>query len=983
MSRKRRREPVNVTTERVAIYEDLAHENEEIRLKAAQDLLSSITPEKNTSKEELEKVFNRLFRGLCSGRKAARLGFSVVLTELIIQYVGSDSVSTSIMSITIVLKTLEDQTRISGHVSGQEERDYYLGRLFGAEAIVKSGVLFSLKSPGSHWDQLLDLIFDLAKKKSWLRKECGWVLYTALKSQSTMTAEYAQVAIDKLHSSTLARTPEGVALWVLIQSAYPDVQLPKHVWHHGNPLHRKEKAPLAKILKETSSKDDPKEPTQKDAERGTWFHKLHFAWEVVFGALLKARSKQLTFAELWTEAIDNGLFSSTASEEKKYWGFLLFQKYVYELPTTKLSTIFGSNTIRCLANQLASSERYLHRVAKKSLKVLNTQAEEDPQVASIFISALFNHGYINFDSLTKTKTIENVFGQASQSDGMAYRQILHKFEDAILAPGGEDEKSAAMYRQLVADYLVSAVKSETAPSDGGPDYSEQRDQMYLITEVLLRYAYFRIKPGPDDPNRRLPDPQISSATHEMFKTRLMSSLSRLMLNSTDPTWHPYQVVMYLGGHESGQNGLVPLMILEPGRGVGKILRKAQKTLVKIDDEVRKVDEARKGQLRAFKLLYTMSILQVYNGDADAVSMLEELQTCYTDLVKYKSEESKAEGSEILFEIILSFVSKPSLLFKRLAHQVFSAYTSLLNTAGLQSMIMVLEAKETISGQQDVFERADDQAMDSEQSDEDMSDVEVVEAVNGDAGSDDDAASSGSRSNQSEDGDGKDAELAEFNAKLAQALGTRRLDQDLAIEEESSDEDMDDDQMAALDAQLETVFKERKKATTNKNERKDAKETVVIFKSRVLELLEIYVKQQFLNPLALELILPLLTLVRTTTSKPVSEKACNLIREYSKLYKLKDQIPGEPAILERASSVMDDIHLAVLLEGSNAYGNACSQASLLAAKIIIANGGKPAVVVQRYAATQERFLTDPTCHVRTSFFSEWLNWCASARKNLGS
>ena len=275
-------------------------------------------------------------------------------------------------------------------------------------------------------------------------------------------------------------------------------------------------------------------------------------------------------------------------------------------------------------------------------------------------------------------------------------------------------------------------------------------------------------------------------------------------------------------------------------------------------------------------------------------------------------------------------------------------------------------------------------MDSEYSDEDMSDVEVVDAGNGDAGSDDDAASSHSGSCDSEDGDGKDAELAEFDAKLARALGTRRLDQDLAIqEEESSDNDMDDDQMAALDAQLETVFKERKKATTSKTERKDAKEAVVIFKSRVLELLEIYIKQQYINPLALELILPLLNLVRTTTSKQVSEKACSLIREYSRLYKLKDRIPGETMILEKAIVLMDDIHNAVLQEGSNAFGNACSQASLLTAKIIISNGGKPAIPVQRYAATQEIFLTDHTCHVRTAFFSEWLNWCTSARENLGS
>jgi DNA polymerase phi len=353
-----------------------------------------------------------------------------------------------------------------------------------------------------------------------------------------------------------------------------------------------------------------------------------------------------------------------------------------------LSTVFGSNSVRCLANQLALPERYLHRVAEKSLKVLHARVEKDPEVASIFINALFNHGYINFDSLTRTKTIEKLFGQAGQSDHHTFRKILRKFEDTVLQPGLEDEKSVATYRQLIADYLVSAVKSETASNGTEPDDSKQRDHMYLITEVLLKNAYFRVTPGADDINRKFPKPPLSSATHEMFKSRLMSSLGRLMLNSSDPTWHPYKIVAYLGGCESGRKGLTPLINLELGHGVGKVLRKANKNLVKISDEAENMDGIRKAQLRSFKLLYTMTILQVYNGDADAVSLLEELQTCYSDLVKHKSKESKAEGSEILVEIILSLVSKPSLLFKRLAQQVFSVYTSLISTDGLQSMIKV-------------------------------------------------------------------------------------------------------------------------------------------------------------------------------------------------------------------------------------------------------------------------------------------------------
>ena len=268
----------------------------------------------------------------------------------------------------------------------------------------------------------------------------------------------------------------------------------------------------------------------------------------------------------------------------------------------------------------------------------------------------------------------------------------------------------------------------------------------------------------------------------------------------------------------------------------------------------------------------------------------------------------------------------------------------------------------------------------EQSDVDMSDVEEVN-VDGDVddnGSDDSETdrSSGSGEDDDDSSEGTDDELAAFDAKLAQALGTRRGNEEVAASD-GDDEDMDDEQMEALDEHLEKVFKERKKVASKQTERKDAKENVVLFKSRVLELLEVYIKQQYLNDLALDLIMPLLKLIHTTTSKQVSEKACGLVREYSKVHKMKYQalFPDNLPL----HNLLAKIHKAALKEGSNAYGTACSQASILVSKLIISNGGQPSEITQRYADTQLLFLTDPTCRVRTSFFSDYLNWCTSTRK----
>lgn len=117
-TKKRRREPYNVDVKLVEIYEDLASEKDDIRLKAAQGLVSQFTPDKSPTDEQIKKALSRLFRGLCSSRKAARIGFSIALTEVLTQTFASTR-EASEFGLDDALKTWEAQTSASGSETGQ------------------------------------------------------------------------------------------------------------------------------------------------------------------------------------------------------------------------------------------------------------------------------------------------------------------------------------------------------------------------------------------------------------------------------------------------------------------------------------------------------------------------------------------------------------------------------------------------------------------------------------------------------------------------------------------------------------------------------------------------------------------------------------------------------------------------------------------------------------------------------------------------
>ncbi|KAG5440558.1 hypothetical protein PCK2_000383 [Pneumocystis canis] len=94
-------------------------------------------------------------------------------------------------------------------------------------------------------------------------------------------------------------------------------------------------------------------------------------------------------------------------------------------------------------------------------------------------------------------------------------------------------------------------------------------------------------------------------------------------------------------------------------------------------------------------------------------------------------------------------------------------------------------------------------------------------------------------------------------------------------ENNSETSMDDEQMFKLDKCMADIFKQRKEEK-KKNKNVNLKENIIDFKSKVLDILNIFLKVRNQEPIILDLIIPLLVLIRTTSSSVISKKVGNLI-----------------------------------------------------------------------------------------------------------
>lgn len=939
----------------VGLYNKLSSEDAAERLEAADGVITGLMGGEGVQEATLVRhLERRLFRGLASGRKGSRLGYSIVLAEILNQLFGDKESKYPELTFGRVLDILKSKTKPEGDLSGQEEKDHALGLLFGLQSFVRAKVLF--KEGGERWTAVFDALMHLCGKKPWLREEVGFVIIEAL---AQMNQAQAEATLENILRAKLAQTPEGVGIWITARRLFPDMRFPSKPWgSSGNPLEHLKT--LGKALKESSSGE-----TEIQARAsGTWNPNLHFVWGMISDQYIRdamAGKEDVAdeFEKFWKVAVDENLFSASASRERKFWGLLLFQKMLTDTPNYPelMTSIFSHNLVRCLINHMSKEDRFLHRAAEKSIRTLQQVAEANPHTIPVILPKLISgDGYYNFDQITKTKTIDKMLGWAHGKDAEAVVQILMK--PVMVIEDVKEEKDAESRRQGFADYLLSMIRRVDL-SDEKND-SSWIQKTALPTLATLSYSKKHMKCVP----------ALSEKSRTMFRTRLQSAFAHLI---SDPKGFSYPCELLQS---------IKTDAIEMEDEVAAAKEQAQGIMEKLLKKAKKASDKEKISLEALALLYALVIFQLINGEADAAAVLDELKLCYDKLIRGKEEEEGQDVSIVLVEILLSLLSKPSLLLRKVAQHVFTAFSGEITEEGLSMMTDVLSASESTKGQQELFDQNDDDDDEEEEHDHDDedeldSDVEMVQLEDV---ADEDAESSASGKeddDEEEDAEGDEAGTA-LDAALAAALGTHRLDQDAKAEESDSDADMSDSEMLDLDAKLVEIFKQRKKTPNKKKEKKDARETVVNFKNRILDLLEIYVKKQAGRPEAFGLLLPLLDCMKTTGTKQVGEKAHNILTAFGKAYKsskveekpdfdLAERIELLKAIHEEASK---DIN------GSHAFAKATSSASLLVASSLWkADKRLVKKVAGVYRDSQVSWVMGEKKFAAT-LFHDWTNWCQS-------
>lgn len=195
--------------------------------------------------------------------------------------------------------------------------------------------------------------------------------------------------------------------------------------------------------------------------------------------------------------------------------------------------------MRTLINQSKKEDRFLHSAALAALSSIQLRVEHDDGTAlPIFVALTSKNGSVEFDRITKTKTLEQILLAA---DDKSLMKIVRHLKSSILRPESEDQAVADSRRQAIADLLLSTVKlykryekfnektfrKEVAHRKEGRSSEERKSNWLRETlETLVECAYF--VPAQNAETKKMPLPPISDRSRTMFQERLSSCLTKLL-----------------------------------------------------------------------------------------------------------------------------------------------------------------------------------------------------------------------------------------------------------------------------------------------------------------------------------------------------------------------------------------------------------------------------------------------------------------------
>ncbi|GLT70330.1 hypothetical protein SLA2020_424240 [Shorea laevis] len=827
----------------------------------------------NKCAPSLRYAVRRLIRGISSSRECARQGFALGLSILVrtIPNIKVDS----------LLKLIVDLLEVSSSMKGQEVRDCLLGRLFAYGALARSGRLieeWAADKNTPYIKEFISALISLAVKKRYLQEPAVSIileLVEKLPADAFMSHVLEAPGIHEwFEGATDAGNPDALLLALKIGEKVSD-----DIMVFGKLLPSPFNSSKFFSTDHLSSIDNCLKESTFCQPR------VHSVWNVLIHMLLpdtilqsedaasisnslkkhkKSRKSSSSEEEIeknvqcFCEVVIEG-FLLQSSHDRKHLALDILLLLFPRLPSSFIPTVLSSKVVQCLMDILSTKDSWLYKVAQHFLKELLEWVRNDDVKRVAVIVALQRHSNGKFDSFTKTKTVKDLMTEFKTETGcMLFIQNLTKMfidegqvseepsdqsqttDDNSEIGSVEDKYSGVMLGS--SDFLKSWV-IESLPSILKHLKVDPEANLQLQKEILKFLAVqglFSASLGNEvtsfelQEKFRWPKAATSSAHCGMCIEQLQS-----LLANAQKVEEPRSIV---NGLEPNDLSSYFMRFLSTLRNIPSVsffrnlsdddenaIKKLQEMETRLSREERNCGVGTDGnKLRALRHLLVQLLLQVLLRPGEFSDAISELVICCkkaftsSDILNSSGEDeldgdALPELMDVLVDTLLSLLPESSAPMRSAIEQVFKYFCSDVTNDGLLRMLRIIKKDLKPSRHRDEDNEDDDE------DDDDLLGIEEDEDVDG--------AETGETADSDEQTDDSEAVVG------AEEAG-KEPDADEDEDSDDSDGGMDDEAMFRMDTDLAQIFKEKK----NQAGSETAQSQLIIFKLRILSLLEIYLHE---------------------------------------------------------------------------------------------------------------------------------------------
>lgn len=888
----------------------------------------------NNCAPSVRYAVRRLVRGVSSSRECARQGFALGLSLL----VGA----VPNIKVDPLLKLIVNLLEITSSMKGQEARDCLLGRLFAYGAIARSGRLTKdsdLSKNSMHIKEFTNALISLASKKRYLQEPAVSIILELVDKLSS------EILLDQVLEAP------GVQDWFVsaTEIGNPDALL--LALKMREKIGTDHKA-FGKLLPSDYSPsklfaDDHLSSLTNCLKESTFCQpRVHSVWPNLISVLLPdmvsqdmdsassiqamKKHKRSRKGNSLEEDVEKNLrsFCDTiiegsllpSSHDRKHLAFDIILLLLPKLPASFVDVVLSYKLIQCLMDILSTKDSWLYKVAQYFLKELSEWVKNDDVRRVAVIVALQKHSGGKFDCLTRTKTVKNLMAEFKTESGCMWfiQSLISMFldegqvseepsdqsqttDDNSEMGSTEDKDSIGpigpsdFLKSWVVDSLQCVLKHSKLDPEGRFRIQKEILKFLSVQGLFCSSLGTEVTSFELEEKFRWPKSAISGALRRMCIEQL-----EFLLANAQKGEGPHAAPSGLDSNDLGSYFIRFLGTLcnIPSVSLFRVLsdddEKAFKKLQAMETQLSR-EERNCGlsmdanKLHALRYLLIQLLLQILLRPGEFSEAAAELIICCkrafgtSDLLDSSGDDEPSgddtpDTMDVLVDTMLSLLPQSSAPLRSAIEQVFKCFCSDITEDGLIRMLRVIK--------------------------KDLKPARHHEAGTDDEDDDEDDLLGIEEAEESDEAEtGETAESDEQTDDAEAVVGVEAISTELPeASDDDSDSGMDDDEMFRMDTYLTRIFKERK----NQAGGETAQSQLVLFKLRVLSLLEIYLHENPDKPQVLKVLSNLAQAFvnphTTEGSEQLGQRIWGILQK--KIFKAKDFPRGESVQLSLLETLLE-------------------------------------------------------------------------------